>query len=84
MEWVHGYRGSNTRNNLRYLKDGSLAYFAAGLGVVYNPDTHTQKFFDLHQDDVTAIAFSPDRQFVATGENGKKPAVYIWDTETMK
>lgn len=51
---------------------------------MYDPETHTQKFFDLHGDDVTAMAFSPDRKYVASGENGKRPFTYIWDAETME
>jgi WD40 repeat protein len=66
------------------MSNGSLAYFTAGLGVVYDPSTHTQKFFDAHGDDVTAITFSPDKKFIASGENGKRPFVYIWDSETME
>ena len=37
-----------------------------------------------HIDDVTAIAFSPDKRWVATGEIGAKPMICIWDAITMQ
>jgi WD40 repeat protein len=33
---------------------------------------------------VTAISFSPDKRFVATGEIGAKPMICIWDAITMQ
>lgn len=83
LEWVHGYRCKDSKNNIGVLIDGSICYNAAALGVVYNPVEHTQRFFNLHIDDVTAIAFSSDRRTIATGEIGPKPSIYLWDSETM-
>jgi microtubule-associated protein-like 6 len=37
IDWVHGYRGSKCRNNLRYLNDGSICYHVAALAVIYDP-----------------------------------------------
>jgi hypothetical protein len=41
LEWVHGYRCRDSRNNIGFLIDGSIAYHAAALGVVYNPVEHS-------------------------------------------
>lgn len=84
IDWVHGYRGHKTRNNLGYLIDGSIVYHAAGLGIVYDPETHSQRHFDKHTDDITALAVAPNKRIVATGEVGKKPKIYVWDAIGMQ
>ena len=84
IDWVYGYRGYKSKNNLRYLADGSIAYHTAGLGVVYDSQTQTQRHFDKHTDDVTAMAVAPDGKTVATGEVGKKPKIFVWDGVTMQ
>jgi len=66
------------------MADGTLCYYIAGVGVVFNPETHTQKFFQEHSDDVTCMGFHPNGELVVTGENGKRPKSYIWDSTTCK
>lgn len=41
LDWVHGYRGSKSRNNLSYLANGTVGYFAAGVFIEYDPIQHT-------------------------------------------
>ena len=33
---------------------------------------------------MTAISFSPDKRYIATGEIGAKPMICIWDGMTMQ
>ena len=38
LEFVHGYRCHDTRNNLRYTKDNNIVYHTAAVGIVYNKE----------------------------------------------
>lgn len=91
LEWVHGYRGFDCRNNVAYLNDeGTQLFFhAAALGVVQDSngaqDTSKwqQHFFGEHTDDIISMSVyqNPDGKsaLIATGEVGKTPAVHIYE-----
>ena len=83
LEFVHGYRAKDCRNNLKYLNDGRIIYHAAGLGIVYNKTSHSQAFFNKHIDDIIAFALSPSREVAATGEVGRRPNIFVWDTSSQ-
>eukprot|EP00742_Colponemidia_sp_Colp-10_P006323 GILJ01006777.1.p1 GENE.GILJ01006777.1~~GILJ01006777.1.p1 ORF type:complete len:2262 (-),score=409.36 GILJ01006777.1:195-6980(-) len=84
LDWVHGYRSHDTKNNLRYTSSGEIAYIAAALGIVYQPGAErSQRYFNKHTDDVIAFDIDSTGQYCATGEMGKKPAIHVWDTRTM-
>jgi hypothetical protein len=37
LEYIHGYRGFDARNNLHYVNDGAdIVFHAAGAGIVKN------------------------------------------------
>jgi hypothetical protein len=52
LEFVHGYRAHDTRNNLFYLNTGELVYHVAAVGVAYDTKTKKQRFFFEHTDDI--------------------------------
>ncbi|XP_035687635.1 echinoderm microtubule-associated protein-like 6 isoform X3 [Branchiostoma floridae] len=84
LQFVHGYRGYDCRNNLFYTQTGEVVYHVAAVGIVYNRDNHSQKFYLEHTDDILCLCIHPLKDFVATGQVGRDPAIHVWDTETMK
>lgn len=80
MEWIHGYRAQDARNNVRYTHTGEIAYTGAAVGIVYSQETHSQRFNVDHTDDIISLAVHPEGRFVATGEMGRKPKVIVWDS----
>jgi len=84
LEFIHGYRCHDTRNNLRFTINGDIVYHSAAVGIVFNKDNRTQKFFFDHIDDITALAIHPNKKIIATGEIGPYPLIGIWDAETME
>ena len=82
LEHVYGYSGlKNTAPNLFYTKRGAVVYYTAAVGIVYEKETNTQKFFLRHDDDVQCLTIHKDRDTVATGQVGAEPVVYIWSAE---
>jgi hypothetical protein len=92
IDWVHGYRGSKCSNNIHYLEDGSLAYHTAALGVItqttMNARVRSQRVFDGHDNEITALTVSQDRKIVATGDagglRGENSVIKIWDSMSLQ
>lgn len=84
LEYCYGIRCHDVRNNLRYNVDGKLIYNCAGVGVVMDKKTNTQKHFMSHSDDIHCMAIGPDGIFAATGEIGPHPRLCVWNTKTME
>ena len=70
LKWAHGFRSFDTRGNLRYAADGSVVFTTAGVGVVQKDGV--QEFFNLHHEDIVAMAMHPNGDIVATGQMAGK------------
>lgn len=79
----------------RFFSDtGKLVYMLAALGIVLDYGSNTQKFFGgksskepkalQHDDDILALALSPDRKLCATGQIGAVPKLFVWNIETQE
>ena len=77
LEFVHGYRAKDCRNNIRYLPSDKIIYHAAAVGVIHDTQEHSQSFYIGHNDDIVSFALSPDRDLVATGEVGRRPTIFV-------
>jgi len=84
----------NLINETRYYTSNpnKIVYMTAALGIVLDKTKNTQQFFGGgsteqtvgHNDDITALAVSPDRELVATGQVGKDPIICIWRASTCE
>ncbi|GBG24010.1 Calpain [Hondaea fermentalgiana] len=81
LDWVYGFN-AKIRNAVFVNAENSLVYIAAALGVIYNPSTHTQKYFRAHTDDISCIDVDVSGRRVVTGQLGKKPFACVWDALT--
>lgn len=90
IEWAHGYRGFDSRNNVYINGRGHIVYPVAGMVVVYDPIEKTQKHYMGHDDDVICLAQHPTNlNIFVSGQNatishvdnkGKPPFVCVWDS----
>ena len=67
-------------------------YYLAALGIVYDPVSHTQVFYEGHDNDIRCMAFHPNRTIVATGQMANAldgpdadfPYLCIWDPRDVE
>src|SRR3989338_747986 len=65
-------------------QQGDIAYAAGAVGVIYSIKEERQRQF-LHGHStkpITCLRFSPSGRYLAAGESGKDPKVYVWEVET--
>eukprot|EP00043_Microstomoeca_roanoka_P006737 m.65510 g.65510 ORF g.65510 m.65510 type:complete len:1912 (-) comp13543_c0_seq2:42-5777(-) len=85
LEFIHGYRGYDTRNNLRFIDRDTIVYHAAGACVVMNVTSRQQRFYLQHTDDVLCLAVNPRKQaYIATGQLGESASVHVWNAQTLE
>lgn len=56
-----------------------FVYFSGRIGIVFNPLTNKQKFYEGHQNKITCLAIHPLKFFVATGESSHSPKIHVWN-----
>uniref|UniRef100_A0A3Q1EQL2 EMAP like 6 n=1 Tax=Acanthochromis polyacanthus TaxID=80966 RepID=A0A3Q1EQL2_9TELE len=83
LQFVH-YRGFDCRNNLFYSQTGEVVYHVAAVAVVYNRLQHSQRFYLGHDDDILSLAVHPLKDYVASAQVGRDPAIHVWDMQTLK
>ncbi|XP_023245249.1 echinoderm microtubule-associated protein-like CG42247, partial [Copidosoma floridanum] len=88
LEWVYGYRGTDTRRNLWVLPSGELLYYVAAVAVLYDREENSQRHYVGHTEDITCMEVHPSRELVASGQRAGRhrkaqPHVRIWSTETL-
>jgi WD40 repeat protein/Ca2+-binding EF-hand superfamily protein len=82
LEYVHGYRCFDTRNNIRWISPNNILFHTAGVSVSMNCETNRQKFNFDNTDDI--IAMDKFSNICATGQIGHKPFINIFNCETME
>ena len=84
LQYVYGYKCQDMRNNVRYTSQGDIIYPCSTVGVVMKRGSKEQRFFQRHNDSITAFACSNDGAIVATGQMGHESSIYVWDTKSCQ
>lgn len=89
LKYAFGFRSFDTRSNLKYTSATEIAYTTAALGVLLNKPGNTQKFFNLHEEDVVSLAIHPSKDIIATGQmaskgKGKLIDIFVWRVSTLE
>lgn len=68
LEWVYGYRGTDTRKNLWVLPSGELLYYVAAVAILFDREENTQRHYIGHTEDIMCMEVS--NVFTSKEQNG--------------
>ena len=92
LDFVFGYKGSETRKNIHVLNSKEILYFVAGVAVIQDPFIKSrQRIFNQHTDDIKSMAVHVNGETVATGQvlglksdGSQRPAhILIWNSSNL-
>ena len=52
VSYRYGYRGNDCRKNIHVLVGGEILYFMSYIAIIYNRESHHQKHYKEHTDDI--------------------------------
>lgn len=55
LEWVYGYRGTDTRKNLWVLPSGELLYYVAAVAILFDREENAQRHYIGHTEDIMCM-----------------------------
>lgn len=58
LEWVYGYRGTDTRKNLWVLPSGELLYYVAAVAILFDREENAQRHYIGHTEDIMCMEVS--------------------------
>ncbi|KAK2856450.1 hypothetical protein Q5P01_005185 [Channa striata] len=85
LEKVIGITASGNSSLACDPRSGLVAYPAGCVVVLLNPKKNRQHhIINTSRKTITALSFSPDGKYLATGESGHLPAVRLWDVTEQR
>lgn len=79
LQYVHGYRTKDCRQNLFFVENDTLIFHAAAVLVEHNFENNTQILHTDHNDDILSIDYHRKTGRVVTGELGPKPLINCYE-----
>ena len=82
LQWVIGFNKDINQgvHNLTTEQRTEIFYSAAHTGVIYNPQTRSQKLLQGHCNQITCTACSEDKRWIVTADSGPDSMLVVWDS----
>jgi len=80
LRYAHGLQLQYLNNALVYNTQGNLVFSTSNMCIVQDRCDNKQIFFRKHEYQISCLASSTCRRYIATGEFALRPKIKIWDS----
>lgn len=86
LDYIFGYRGRDSRDNVHWLDETHIVFPAAAVGVVLDLVTTDEYFYFGHDDDIVCMDYHKGTNMVASGSIGARNTVRLnlWSPQFTK